>query len=296
MNHALKQAALLQTLTKIAETRKPGPLPTASGQYLSGGLEVLAPGTPYRWDGLRRGIDAAHPFVVFQYTLAGWGAYAEGGATQRLTPGAAFAAVLPSAHVYHLPPDSPGWTFCWVMFNHPYVVGRVRDLKAEAGPVTELAPDGVGVARLVRLFEGACQGGFGDAWAQEAALFEFLWEYERHEHARRYAPPERERLLSEVRREVLECLDCAPDVARLARARGMSRSAFSHHFKAVTGLPPAHFVMQVRLEYAARRLRESAQTLEAIATEMGFANANHFGKVFRRHYHLSPGAFRRQMR
>lgn len=273
-----------------------GPLMSPSGQYLSAGLEAHPEGELYQWDGQRRYVNPARPYVVFQYTLAGWGVYEENGTAQRLMLGQAFAAYVPSAHVYRLPPDSPGWTFFWVMFNHPFVVARIADIKAASGAVTELAPDGLPVARLVRLFEGVYQGGFRDEWAQEQALFEFLWEYERHEHDRRYDRPLREPLLADVRRAVLESLDSVLDVAHLARSRGMSRSHFSHHFRAVTGLPPARFVTQIRLEEVARRLLETNYTLETIAAETGFADAKHLCKVFRRHYHLSPGAFRRQMR
>ena len=292
----MTHSALLQNLTRLAEMRRPGPLMSASGHSLSAGLETRPAGTAYHWDGLRRRIFVDHPYVVFQYTLAGWGLYEENGGTQRIMPGQAFAAHVPSAHVYRLPPDSPGWTFVWIMFNHPYVVERIGKIKAAAGAVADLAPNGLAVARLIRLFEGVFQGGFRDEWAQEQALFEFLWEYERHEYGRRYAPPAREHLLSEVRREVMEALDSTPDVARLARAHGMSRSHFGHHFRDVTGVPPAQFVTQVRLEEVARRLMATDHTLETIALATGFADANHLCKVFRRHYHLSPGAFRRQMR
>lgn len=71
---------------------------------------------------------------------------------------------------------------------------------------------------------------------------------------------------------------------------------FSHYFRAVTGLPPARFVTQIRLEEVTRCLLETNHTLETIAAATGFADAKHLCKVFRRHYHLSPGAFRRQMR
>lgn len=296
MNSHASAAALRQGLERLVATRRPGPLLSASGQYLSAGLEVHTAGAAYHWDGLRRRVDPSHPYVVFQYTLAGWGIYEENGVAQRLLPGGAFAALVPSAHVYRLPPDSPGWTFFWVMFNHPYVIARIAQIKAKAGAVTAMAADGLAVARLVRLFEGVCQGGFRDEWAQEQALFEFLWEYERHEHTRLYAPSSRELLLANVRQEVMAGLDSTPDVAHLARSRGMSRSHFSHHFRAVTGVPPAQFITQVRLEEVVCRLLETDHTLEAIAAATGFADANHLCKVFRRHYHLSPGAFRRQMK
>ena len=287
---------LRETLARLAVTRRAGPLMSPSGQYLSVGLEERPAGTAYYWDGLRRRINPDRPYIVLQYTLSGWGLYEENGTVQRMEPGDAFAAYVPSAHVYYLPPDSPGWTFFWVMFNHPTVVARIGQGKSEGGAVTELASDSPAVARLVRLFEGVCQGGFRDEWAQEQALFEFLWEYERHAHSRRYALPAREQLLADVRREVMAALEITPDVAHLAQSRGMSRSHFSHHFRAVTGLPPAQFVTQVRLEEVTRRLIESDHTLEAIAAATGFADAKHLCKVFRRHYHLSPGAFRRQMR
>ena len=53
---------------------------------------------------------------------------------------------------------------------------------------------------------------------------------------------------------------------------------------------------QVRLEEVACRLAQTDVTLAALASETGFADANHLCKVFRRYYHLSPGAFRKQMR
>jgi AraC-like DNA-binding protein len=117
-------------------------------------------------------------------------------------------------------------------------------------------------------------------------------DYERFCHHLRYAPSQRERLLGEVRREVLADLARPPDVARLARARGMSRSHFSHAFKAATGLSPAQFVAQIRLEEVTRRLLTTRQTLDTIAAEVGYADATHLCKVFRRHYHMSPGSFR----
>ncbi len=53
---------------------------------------------------------------------------------------------------------------------------------------------------------------------------------------------------------------------------------------------------QVRLEAAARHLAESDDTLDTIAAQTGVADANHLCKVFRRHYHLSPGTYRKQLR
>jgi transcriptional regulator GlxA family with amidase domain len=81
-------------------------------------------------------------------------------------------------------------------------------------------------------------------------------------------------------------------VDAIAADRGMSRSHFSHHFRARTGLSPARFMTEVRIREAARALAATRAPLKQIAAEWGFTNANHFGKVFRRFLHQSPAVYR----
>ena len=259
------------------------------------GLETRTDPAEYVWDGLKRGVDPAHPFVIFQYTLAGVGEYAADGIKHRLTPGRAFAAVIPSAHVYRLPPDSAEWTFFYLFIRHPYAVQRLSAAQVEAGPTLTLAENDPLTTRAMTLFESVASRAFRDPWARELSLFDFVFEYERLLQRLRYPEVERETLLAEVRRQVL-ARPGGCDVETLAAGRGLSRSRFSHQFKAVTGLPPARWVRQVQLEDAARRLLDSPDKLETVARASGFANANHLCKVFRRFYHLSPAEFRRQMK
>ena len=250
----------------------------------------------YYWDGDKRSSDASHPFVVFQYTLAGWGCYAEGHTVTRILPQMAFVALVPSDSRYYLPPESNNWPFCWLIIRHPYVVSRIVQRISSIGSVFQLAPSSMLMARAVQLLEGIYYGTFHDAFAEEQALFDFLIEFERVAYHLTYSQAEREGLLQDVRSYVLQTLREPIEVEQIATNYGMSRSHFSHHFKRTTGIAPAQFIVQVRLEEATHRLLHSTLTLEEIADETGFANANHFCKVFRRHFHLSPGEFRRQMR
>jgi transcriptional regulator GlxA family with amidase domain len=52
-------------------------------------------------------------------------------------------------------------------------------------------------------------------------------------------------------------------------------------------------MLEVRVQEAARALLGTRAPLKQIATEWGFANPTHFGKVFRRFQHASPAAYRR---
>lgn len=263
-------------------------------QEVYGDLETRSDPKTYCWDGLKRSIDPAHRFVVFQYTLQGWGAY-ENGSLQKVAPGMAFSAVVPSDHRYYLPADCPRWEFFWIIIRHPYVVSRIVQQVKAVGAVLSIPPDSVVVARAVHLLEGLWTNGFRDSFAREQALFEFLFEYERFVHQSIYPQADRQRLLEETRQFVLENLSDPIDVQTLADLKSMSRSHYSHHFKSVTGLSPARFITETRLQEVTRRLVRGRDTLKTIAADCGFADANHLCKVFRRHYHISPGGFRRQM-
>jgi AraC-like DNA-binding protein len=230
--------------------------------------------------------------VLFQYTLAGRGAYAEGGRTCAVGPGEGFIVLLPSAHRYRLPPDSLYWTFFWFIVRHPVLAERIRRLRREEAAVQRWDPGSAALEQAVALIAGACHGRLRDVWSFEERLFSWLLETERELHRRRYPEDERHLLLEETRRAVREHLPRPLGTIDLAEGRGLERTTFCRRFKAGTGLTPAAFMTEVRLEEARKLLRSPAK-IEAIARQTGFADANHFCKVFRRHLGTSPGAYRR---
>jgi AraC-like DNA-binding protein len=255
------------------------------------GMEEHTAGDAYFYDGLKRPVDPVRPFVVFQATIRGWGVYQEGTYTETIGPGRAFLAVVPSPHCYYFPEDAPQWTFFWLVIRHEYIVRRLLERQAQLGAALEIAPDSLLLSRAVTL----CAGGFPDKFAEEQALFSFVTEFDRFANALQTAP-EREILEADIRGYVLENLSRPVDVAELARRHQMSRSRFSHRFSNLIGQPPAIFMTEIRLEEAARRLTESDASLAKIAAATGFADANHFCKVFKRRFHITPGIFRKQVR
>jgi AraC-like DNA-binding protein len=260
------------------------------------GLETRTVPREYYWDGLRRGGDKKHPQIIFQYTLEGWGLYSEGKTQLRVEPRMAFTAYIPSAHVYYLPRQSPSWRFFWFGIRHPYVVERMRKCMLQCGRVLKIEPDSVLFARMRALFEGICHDSFRDAYDLEQAQLEMMLAYDRHASENQYAPRQRDTLLNETRSYVLNRLNTPIGIEELAAQRQMSRTHFTHYFRAKTGIPPAQFVTEVRLREAETRLMRSDEKLAVIARDCGFADANHLCKVFRRHYHISPGQFRKQLR
>lgn len=267
----------------------------ASGYF--GNVETRTDARNYCWDGMQRLGRNDKPLVFFQLTLAGWGEFELYGKTaQKIPPGTAFFAIVPSPHRYYLPEASPGWTFCWIGIYHPYLISRIAKQVATTGPTLRVTPASVLTANMMRLVRGAFEKDFRDRYEVELALFELLFSYERLAHELSDPEGERERLLEALRARILANPRFPPSVDHVAAERGMSRSHFSHYFRARTGLTPARFMTEVRLQEAARGLLATNKPLKQIAGEWGFTNVNHFGKVFRRFLHASPAVYRRSLR
>jgi AraC-like DNA-binding protein len=262
-----------------------------------GSIETRTDPTSYHWDGMKRLARGDPPLFAFQLTLAGWGHFQPYGQPPlRVTPGKAFIALMPSRHRYYLPEDSPGWTFAWISIYHPYLLARIARQVSATGPLIDVAPDGLLAASTARLVRGAIKKDFSNRFEVELALFEFLLACEQAAQQARDSSLEGRQLLDAVRSRIVAGLPKALDVHALAAEYGMSRTHFSHLFRAHTGLTPAHFATEVRIHEAARMLLETHTPLKQIAAACGFANANHFCKVFRRIQHVSPKAYRRTVR
>jgi AraC-like DNA-binding protein len=288
---ARRWAATLRRLVDASQKAEEGPTWWTPVNAYFGSVETRSDPHSYYWDGMKRLGRRDHPLVFFQLTLAGFGHFElYGRPPQRITPGTGFFAVIPSRHRYYLPKESPGWTFAWVGIYHPYLLRRIARQVAATGPVIDVVPNDPLVARLTRLVRGAFHKDFRDRYAVEQELFAFVLAYERL--AENAPEPEGEGLLEELRQRIVSNPHHQPEVEALAAERGMSRTAFSHHFRTRTGMTPAHFMTEVRVQEAARLLATTQRSLADIAKACGFANANHFGKVFRRYRSQSAGGYR----
>jgi AraC-like DNA-binding protein len=76
-------------------------------------------------------------------------------------------------------------------------------------------------------------------------------------------------------------------VGELARAVGMSRSAFAADFKEKVGSPPLDYLLRWRMQIARDALRRG-ETIAAVATKVGYASESAFGNAFKRVHDRAP--------
>ena len=102
--------------------------------------------------------------------------------------------------------------------------------------------------------------------------------------------------LRELESWVLDNLNKPLTVPVLAQRAAMSPRNFARVFAQEMKITPAKFVERLRIEAARRRLEESQNSMETIASECGFGNVNSMRNVFQRSLKIPPGQYRRHFR
>lgn len=79
----------------------------------------------------------------------------------------------------------------------------------------------------------------------------------------------------------------------VAAACGLSVCSFSRAFKAHYGLTFREYLMRYRIGRACRMLREGTHSATSVGMAVGFEDASHFSRAFRKLLGVSPTAFQR---
>ena len=113
--------------------------------------------------------------------------------------------------------------------------------------------------------------------------------------ALRSRTPRREPL-REVQRAVIESVAGDHTVEALAERAHLSPRHFARAFRAETGMTPARYVEQVRVEAARRMLEESAEPIATVASACGFGTPETMRRAFVRALEVGPAEYRRRFR
>lgn len=102
--------------------------------------------------------------------------------------------------------------------------------------------------------------------------------------------------LRDLQAWILEHPDADLRIEELARRAGMSPRNFARAFAREVGVTPARFVEQARLGVARRRLEDTAESVDEIATASGFGTTETMRRVFIRSLATNPSSYRARFR
>ena len=85
------------------------------------------------------------------------------------------------------------------------------------------------------------------------------------------------------------------DLEKLAGIAHISEFHFHRIFRSIIGENVGTYIQRIRLENAAMCLRSSTQSIIGIAEKTGYQSIHSFSKAFRKHFGISPSAYRNGM-
>lgn len=84
-------------------------------------------------------------------------------------------------------------------------------------------------------------------------------------------------------------------IAQLCKHFCYTPAHLCRKFKKATGLPPMNYLKIYRLELAQEKLRNSTASVNLVAAECGFSDANYFTRCFKERFGVSPLAYRKEL-
>ena len=78
------------------------------------------------------------------------------------------------------------------------------------------------------------------------------------------------------------------NVEKLTDDVGISRAQLHRKMKEITGISTGEFIRNLRLEQAAKLIKEDKINITQVAYTVGFNNQTHFSTVFKKHFGMSP--------
>ena len=232
--------------------------------------------------------DAAYAFVRLQpnmwqilITIGGAGRVAVGGQWRDAPPGHAYLTPAGATHAYHTAAGA-GWQFVWMQYP-----ARTAALGALDQPMlfeTDPVP-----------FERVCHGLAYETHHRPQGELTDVWVGLLNQYLSRLLTekPQDMRLL-QVWEAVQQDLRRPWTLGQMAALACTSKQHFHRLCLEAYGLSPVRQLTRLRLRRARDLLRYTADSIAAVALQVGYSDAYAFSTAFKRDSGLSPSAFRRQ--
>ncbi len=106
--------------------------------------------------------------------------------------------------------------------------------------------------------------------------------------------PQQERLeIHQIKQFFSQHFDSEIYFDALAKKLGFSTSYLSSLFKKETGTSLVDYLLNFRLEKAAKLLKQSTQPIDVVSRQCGFPSQTYFNRVFQNKYGCAPSVYRR---
>jgi AraC-like DNA-binding protein len=243
----------------------------------------------YEWNGLKRSENGR---VIFQYTLGGKGAIRIGEDTYSLKKGEAFLVQLPSDHHYYLPDDSSYWEFVYITVYGQEAIHYFHTVTQSYGHILELAIEARPIKHIFHLLDRIQTVGIQHSYDASAYAYAFLMEcmqyFEHDQNKVEKLPVAIAKAVNFIEQHYQEDLT----LSSIVDSSGLSKYHFIRLFHKTVHDTPIKYLTKIRMNHALDLLQNKELSIEEVARQVGYSNANYFSKVFKSVLDVTPSEYR----
>ncbi len=212
------------------------------------------------------------------------------GREPRWHPRHSFVVWEPGAPHYYGNPRRR-WSHSWLHCDGASVAGALKGAEVPLNRPLQMPGAAVTEEALKALLAEMTRGGRPDRVISESLVQIWIRRLRRHVHPADEAPVPARILAAQA---YLDRNSSEPvKLEALASFAGLSASHLSAEFRKHLGVPPMRYLLELRLARASYLLADANNSVAEVAREAGFRDPLYFSRQFRRHFGLSPRAYRR---
>ncbi len=233
------------------------------------------------------------PEFQLVYITHGKGQFASSHSPLREVPAGSAFFLFPGEWHSYQPDETTGWKCHWVGFNGPFA-GHLLENKSLSidSPVINIGFD----EEIVSLYKKILDVSNGERPGYQQLLsgmvIHLLAYLIYRENDKNRKDKEVLNKIDKARLMIRERITNPLSPEELAASLNMSYTWFRRMFRQYTGLAPAQYISQLRIQKAKELLSVSNKTIKEIAIELGFESIDYFSTSFKRQIQMTPGEFR----
>jgi AraC-like DNA-binding protein/quercetin dioxygenase-like cupin family protein len=195
-------------------------------------------------------------------------------------------------HTYK-PGDQTGWESYWVGFNGSFAQELLADKQSYiSNPVLNIGYDEEIVSLYKKILEISANERPGYQNLLSGIVIHLLSYILYREKNKNLNDKEVFNKIDKARLIIREKLNTAISPEEIAASLNMSYTWFRRMFKNYTGLAPAQYISQLKIQKAKELLSVTNKTVKEIAFDLGFESVDYFSTQFRKQTNQTPTQFR----
>ena len=242
--------------------------------------------TPYAVQGFERGDGCVYSL---QLTVSGRGLLQYHGESYTINPGEIMLVKAPGDYIYYVGKDE-NWEFLYLTIAGDEALRIWDKIAAETGPVCRL-PEHL-LSGMQEIIQKADRLGPKGILTLSGLCYQFSMKFLEWVLLKPILKDE-PYFIQLIEDYIVKNYHTAFDTQDICTHIGLSRFHLAREFKKHRGISITDCITRTRIDKSISLLADPLKTLDQIAAEVGYSNANYYCRVFKEYTGKSPGKFRK---